>query len=623
MKEWLVTDGHGAFAMGTETGVRTRKYHGFFMNVPGRSTSALFLDLEIECCGHQLWPHCYSGQNVPVFYPDPKQIEVKFSTDPYVHWKWKLPEGELEFSVTACLPRGIQLAWKWLANKTTDSQINGERLFRVRPFIAGRDIHSTGGDVWRRKSSNDHHGLMQAITDSGHTLDITELCDTNELSWLENPHWYRSFFYQQEAERGYPANEDLFSSGEWRKSAHDSFQFTLQLNTSNANQQKRPDKCLKINKQHPIMNFVLNEPPGIVAGFPWFGEWGRDTFISLPGIVAARIQAGEDPKTVMKWATHLLKRWSAWVSDFGMLPNLIEPSGEPQWESADGTLWWCHSLAALWQISLGNKTGFEKFVEDFSPLLKTVIRTIKQGRHRFLQFSDDDGLLIATCEHGSWMDARVHGKAVTPRLGKLPEINALWFQAQCLDFLWDNITQSLPSALVTLGKKALQCGTQGIEKHRPNRIFFHSLPLAPSFVLNNHSALEQDMSWITACLWTPVGLRTLDPDHPHYHKQYLGSQEQRDNAYHQGTAWGWLGGHYEMALARLNKNTRKEMTFPSATLAMMPIQGHIVEVFDPELPFTPRGAPAQAWSLACFEEAKARQSWELDLKLSDLLVRHR
>src|SRR5205823_4623140 len=154
--------------------------------------------------------------------------------------------------------------------------------------------------------------------------------------------------------------------------------------------------------------------------------------------------------------------------------------------------------------------------------------------------------------HSTWMDARVNGIAVTPRMGRLPEINALWFQARCLHALWltenrAGADPALLSQLEALGKQALECK----EPHRPNTIFLHSLPLSPSFVMREQEALGADLAGIAERFWTPVGLRTLDASDPHFHAHCVGNQDQRDFSYHQGPAWAWLGGHYLMARARL------------------------------------------------------------------------
>jgi hypothetical protein len=209
---------------------------------------------------------------------------------------------------------------------------------------------------------------------------------------------------------------------------------------------------------------------------------------------------------------------------------------------------------------------------------------------------------------------------VTPRLGALPEINALWFQAHCLHWIWTKSKSTDADEIKRLGKLVLGCK----EVDRPNMIFLHSIPLAPSFVLNDSRSLGTDLKIALDKLWTPVGLRTLSPNHPGYRPRCEGDQTTRDQAYHQGPPWGWLGGHFEMARNRfmgaLAGENPEDIKKTSQAEWNNPIAGHLPELFDAEFPFTPRGTPAQAWSLACAEEATARRKGRVDAKLTQLLA---
>jgi 4-alpha-glucanotransferase len=305
-----------------------------------------------------------------------------------------------------------------------------------------------------------------------------------------------------------------------------------------------------------------------------------------------------------------------------MIPNVLEKSGVPQWESCDGTLWWCHALAAIWaQASAEGGDGagsVSRALEtEYSPILAAAIASIEAGLHRGLRLADN-GLLEVTEAHSTWMDARVDGKAVSPRLGALPEINALWFQARCLHGIWTRREGFDARALKKLGRAAL---SQCLEVERPNGVFLHSVPLAPSFVLRDTAALSARLKLIATSLWTPVGLRTLSPTHSEYRPRYSGDQRERDQTYHQGLPWAWLGGHYQMARARLARKTGlPEIRFESGDPAWGPLAGHVAELFDAEPPFAPRGAPAQAWSLACFEEEAARRRSRVDAHLTRVLA---
>lgn len=430
-------------------------------------------------------------------------------------------------------------------------------------------------------------------------------------------------------DRGYAATEDLYSAG-----------FTeIELNPGEscdwiiAEDRNDLSEVITLHKRSraKIFDFVLTRPAGIIAGLPWFGEWGRDTFISLPGIAASAIKLGNDPAGATTWTNEILHRWGTWIERSGMLPNIIEKDGQAQWESADATLWWCHSLASLWMFSLCPPHPFIEIQQEFTRLLNRAIDSIRSGKHRFLK-ENKKGLLEVTDPHATWMDARVDGAAVTPRMGVLPDINALWFQARCLQWIWSDLGDF--SQIEDLGQSVLEIR----EEERPNMIFLHSIPLAPSFILQNWEKFEEDLLKIGETFWTPVGLRTLDPHHPNYQPSYIGIQKSRDTVYHQGPAWGWLGGQFEAARLRmlnhlddLQPRTRAAKLassesrasfnnyahlFSNDFLQRMPIYGHIAELFDAENPYTPRGAPAQAWSLACLEEATTRFNLKVDLRLS-------
>lgn len=589
LKEWLVTDGKGGFAMGTDSGIRCRKYHGFYQGIAGRAETAWLSDLSIECDGQELWPHQYSGPEGPVAHPRIK-VPPEFRSEPWPEWTWQLGSGRLAFRIESARPqRGIRLVFSWApANKARVE-------LRVRPFFAMRDLHSIGGREWRLEDSG-NHGRVVAV-DGRQAFLLWEGAD-----WCANPDWYRRFHYAEEEARGYVAEEDLFSAGFFRVALPARPSHSCLLVSDRLPERRSPRS--RARPSHPMRDFVLEEPPGIVAGFPWFGEWGRDSFVSLPGIVAARLRAGESPGAVADWSAGLLEEWGSWIDRSGMIPNLVEKGGAHQWESADATLWWIHSVAALWSM------GFERLARPQEARVGEALRAIAAGRHLFLRLASD-GLLEVTEPHTTWMDARVEGRAVTPRTGKLPEINALWFQAHALHKLLGR-----NGGLAELEPLARAAEVAITETERPNRIFLHSLPLAPSFVFG----VFRDAAWCSAWarrdvarirdrLWTPAGLRTLDPAHPDYRPSCAGSQRQRDEAYHQGAVWPWLGGHFEMAADRIGISTAQ--TSPPER----PIEGHLPEICDAEAPFRARGAPAQAWSLATLEEAAFRRRLGIDQKV--------
>lgn len=465
------------------------------------------------------------------------------------------------------------------------------------------------------------------------------LCADGEWSWIDRADWYRRFRYSDEAERGYPSDENLFTAGEFKTELGSS---PVRLRLAREIEVFPETGLVEKSPRPAVEDFVLKYPAGIVAGFPWFGEWGRDTFIALPGVAQGLLEAGGDPGDVQGWSAEVFARWGQWIHVSGMLPNLIEEEGSHQWESADATLWWCHAAAAVWMMSLHPQSSFAGIEKRLTPTLSAAISSIRAGSHLFLR-EQEDGLLEVTEPHTTWMDARIDLIPVTPRTGALPEINALWFQARCLQALWANagkgLSRTAMSELTELGRRCLRLAET--ETERPNSVFLHSVPLAPFFVLGKIApevAREENADFLRLRerFLTPVGLRTLSPADSKYHSRCVGTQRERDLAYHQGPAWGWLGGHYEMAKDRLRDRLKAEgraremPTFPEPDLdealsemvmKSMPIENHIAELFDAEPPYSARGAPAQAWSLACRIEARARKRLGSDARLTEILAR--
>jgi hypothetical protein len=618
-EEWLVTDHQGGFAMGTTSGIRTRKYHSFYAGIAGRAETVFLADIELRFNGNSLWPHLYASPGAPVVYPDPLLVATSFAYEPdrgLPRWRWTLPGGRLAFGIEPGASCGIRLSWKW--QRGSRGTAPAPAFLEVRPFWSMRTLHGIGGMRWKLRMEDSARGRVANIGSEEGTHAWCGL--EGPWTWREEPIWHERFSYPQEAARGYAAQEDLYSEGVFKVDlakprAH---QAAWNLSDRREGAHPHPQFPAAPRARTPVkaLDFVLRGPAGVCAGYPWFGEWGRDTFIALPGIVAA--WGGKDASG---WAQEILSRWGAWIVDRGMIPNVLEKNSKPQWDSADGTLWWCHALAALWAQSLAEGGDGAKILQEtYSSVLAAAIASIRSGMHRALILADT-GLLEVTEPHATWMDARVGGVAVTPRTGALPEINALWFQARCLHEIWSgpearSASDSPP--LEQLGRASLsQCN----ELDRPNRIFLHSVPLAPSFVLRDSAALGEQLKSISELLWTPVGLRTLAPVNPAYRPSYLGDQHARDQGYHQGPPWAWLGGHYEMARMRLVRKSKiPEIKFVPGASEWSSISGHAAELFDAEPPHAPRGTPAQAWSIACFEEAAARRRLRVDAHLTRVLA---
>ena len=350
----------------------------------------------------------------------------------------------------------------------------------------------------------------------------------------------------------------------------------------------------------------------VIAGYPWFGDWGRDTMIALPGLTLATGR--------LESARRILETFARFV-DRGMLPNVFPGAGDrPDYNTVDAALWYVEAWRAYLEAARDRAALSRVF-----PVLESIIDWHVRGTRYGIGMDPADSLLRAG-EPGvqlTWMDAKVGDWVVTPRIGKPVEINALWYNALCVMAGFARQLEKPTERYETLAAQVragyarfirpesglfdVLDGPAGDDASvRPNQIFAVSLP---------HSPLSADIqaAVVAECareLLGSYGLRSLSPAHPDYRPRYQGGVWERDGSYHQGPLWGWLLGHYALAHYRVNGNAA------AAQRLLEPVQDHlrdaglgtISEIFDGDPPHTPRGAPAQAWSVACVLEAW----WRLD-----------
>jgi 4-alpha-glucanotransferase len=360
----------------------------------------------------------------------------------------------------------------------------------------------------------------------------------------------------------------------------------------------------------------LFDGAAVVAGYPWFADWGRDTFIALPGLTLAT------GRYVV--ARRILETWAHFIQD-GLLPNLLPENGNgAEYNSADAALWYIEAWRAYYQ-----HTQDLAAVRHALPLLKSIVDAYTQGTHFGIGLDPTDGLMRAGMPGSqvTWMDARVDGVPATPRCGKPVEINALWYNAlRTLEALTARFGEDpalyAGQAMRTRagftrfihpdgGLYDVLDGPDGNEALlRPNQILavsLHHSPLDPN-------AQKHVVQHVARHLLTSYGLRTLAPFEPAYHPRYQGSVVERDSSYHQGPVWAWLLGHYALAEYRVSGNAAQ------ARALLEPMRDHlqnaglgsISELFDGDAPHCSRGAPCQAWSVACTLYAWHRLTCELE-----------
>ena len=637
-QEWLETDGLGGFASGTATGIRTRRYHALLLTATTPPTGRVVLvngfDAWIETASgsFSLSSQCYAPD---VLGGDGTQRIETFGWEPWPHWIYKLEDGtriELEIFGVKGEPMTC-LSWKLLGPSRE------VKLF-VRPFLSGRDYHSLhksnsafrfDAELNRDRVSWEPYPSLPAIT-----------ALTNG-QYMHDPHWYYHFLYEEERACGLDCEEDLAAPGviSWELGKDKA---ALILTTTEHAATRLPAIVkpvelfhrLRVSEQERRKKFpsrlhkaaeayVVSGRQGktILAGYPWFTDWGRDTFIALRGLCLATGRLDDARQILLAWANAVSQ---------GMLPNRFPDQGEqPEFNAVDASLWFviavhyyleaCRSRRG--ETSLANQKSGQSLLTS-APTRKKLLAAVEaildgysQGT-RFGIRADNDGLLMAG-QPGvqlTWMDAKVGDWVVTPRIGKPVEIEALWLNALWIgsqhDARWIPLLErgrdSFDARFWNKDRRMLydvvdvnhQPGAVD-PSFRPNQILaLGGLPLR--LVDDNRAFLIVEA--VKDHLWTPLGLRSLAPGEPGYVPHYYGGISERDGAYHQGTVWPWLLGAYVDAWTWVHRNApgtkreaRRQYLQPLLDHLEEAGLGHISEIADAEAPHTPRGCPFQAWSV--------------------------
>nr|HEX4314603.1 amylo-alpha-1,6-glucosidase [Kofleriaceae bacterium] len=621
-REWLESDGLGGFAMGCADGIRTRRYHGTLLVAtrPPEGRMLLVADLEVYAetpAGRfGLSSHDY---NRGYLHPDGATRIASFAYRPWPTWEWLLPDGT-RLRGELVVPHGrpaTMLRWTKLAGPAGDAV-----FLHVRPMLAPRDYHSThhANPAFRFEPETAGERVTWRPYDGVPAIHAI----ANGL-YQHSPDWYRDVYYAMEDRRGLPCMEDLASPGEFTFDLSQPAALALSIDADVAvGLAGSPSAAARVEAVFASERtrrarfaspldlsadaYVVQRGAGqtVIAGYPWFSDWGRDTFISLRGLCLATGR--------FDVARRVLLEWSGVVSD-GMLPNRFdEGNASPEYNSVDAALWYV--IAADAYIQAASATG------DDRAKLERAIDAIVAGyaagtRHRIR--CDDDGL-IAAGEHGfqlTWMDAKLGDWVVTPRIGKPVEIQALWINALAIagrrTAKWRDLCEKARASFVErfwnhdAGQlyDVVDCDhSPGALDGacRPNQVFaIGGLPLA---VLDGERA-KRVVDAAFAALWTPAGPRSLAEGDPRYSPTYGGGAADRDRVYHNGPVWPWLVGPFVEAWVRVRGNTadakrdaRARFLDPLMTRLEIAGLGHIAEICEGGSPHTPVGCPFQAWSLA-------------------------
>jgi len=661
-KEWLLTNGRGSYASSTIAGCNTRAYHGLLIGSlmpPAHRVMALSNCLEMVISKSGIF-NLSTFEFPDKFAPTGFGYLKKFRRDLGVHFDYELANAELTKSVY--LVRDTDT----VAIVYDFTRLNEPVDFVSRPFVGLRNFHGLQKSyamLCSKWLGSDADGLLVRHWMPG-SCELRLSCPSAKFE--KDPQWWFNFTYRHDRERGQDFTEDLWAPGFFKCRIDSPAKIVLwaSLGPPKAGRKHNPVKnkdidtvCKDLHKYReglrnqvakaksefriPVANgrsanqnlrignrkyfemlclaadqlvtkrqTTKGNSTTILAGYPWFADWGRDAFISLPGLLLIPGRFEEAKSVLTTFAA---------VADEGMIPNRFDDNSDStHFNSVDASLWFINAAFQYLRTTDDSKT----FMQELMPTIRWIIDSYQKGT-RFGIHADTDGLIIAGDEQTqlTWMDAKCDGIAFTPRYGKAVEVNALWYNSLCLlaEFYaerneenakrYGSMAEKVRSSFCELfwndSKGYLNdcILPDGLidDSLRPNQIFAVSLNFSPLSEQQQASVVEV----VKNHLLTPYGLRTLNPDAADYKGEYTGSMWQRDEAYHQGTVWPYLIGPFIEAYLKVNEFSTESKN--QAAEFIEPLLGHLTEdgclgsiseIFDGDEPHKPKGCFAQAWSVA-------------------------
>ncbi len=663
-REWLLTDGAGGYAMGTASGVPTRRYHGLLV-------SALLPPVERVMLLHStadiLWLHPDTPRARPIdlaafAFLDGTRLTggpdrlVQFAIGDEAVWTYDVGDG-------AVLTKRLYLH-EYRAAATLRYELEGAHgMIECRPLLGLRDHHHLN------HAEDEHVRLAGTACGTSATIQRGEITMTldavggSNASFTAKPDWWHGLEYQHESSRGYDHTESLFCPGSFylgleepamliaRLGGHaedddlrawppvglvekqSRIEFDTQATLSDRGHDEEEDRCIEALVR-AADQFVVRRAPtpraardehcdlSIMAGYPWFADWGRDAMISMPGLM---LNQGRTKEAASLLATF------AHAEDRGMIPNRFsDEDGEPEYNTVDASLWFVHSVCKLAE-ACDDREIQNQIRRELIPACLEVVDGYVAGTRYGIKVDPADGLVMAGDETTqlTWMDAQRDGTVFTPRFGKPVEIQALWQSSlRSLAALVEpgdvprsrDLTSRADAAAESIRRhfwcdehgcaydrlEPTKSGWRQVFELRPNQLFLVSLPHMPI-------SLQRARSLVQVCrerLWTPMGMRTLDVHDGAYRGRFDGSIRELDAAYHNGTAWPWLLGPMAEAWlvaheysAEACHEARHMVSFMVRDLVdpASPSLGQSYEVYDGDTapkPQQPGGCPAQAWSIA-------------------------
>jgi predicted glycogen debranching enzyme len=639
-REWLETNGLGGFASSTIVGLNTRRYHALLVAAANPPVGRLLLlskleeTLVIDGKRFDLSANRYPG----VVHPQGFRYLKQFRLDPFPVFTYEMEGIEIEKSVF--MIHGANSTVIQYELKKKDPELLKNQRLEIRPLIAFRDYHSL---------THENSALNSAVQERSGVASVSPYPGLPSLHLAHNAielrktgDWYRNFTYDAERERGLDFSEDLFNpfllSFDLR--LHRQASIIASTETRDVAQGAEYRHAEITRRQQAFVASPIEDSfsrslaaasdqylvsrgneKSVIAGYHWFGDWGRDTMIALPGLTLVTGKS-EIARSILRiFAKHV---------DQGMLPNRFPDAGEtPEYNTVDATLWFFEAARAYLAFTHDLEFVRDELYPMFADIIAWHIRGTRYG------IKVDDSGLLASGERGlqlTWMDAKVGDWVVTPRRGKPVEVQALWYNALCImeglaSRFGDEASRERYRSMAAIAHQSfnrlfwneeLGClydvvnGTRPDSSIRPNQIFAVSLP---------HSMLSTErarkvVGKVEEHLLTPFGLRTLAPSDSQYRGHYTGGPIERDGAYHQGTVWPWLLGPFITAYVKVNLGSDEARR--QARTWLSPLEshladaglGHISEIFEGDAPHRPCGCIAQAWSVAeilrvCVEVVRA------------------
>ena len=632
-REWLVTNGIGGYASSTLSGANTRRYHGLLVPAfsPPLGRAVLLSKVEEEVRVEDQLYQLSANKYPSVVQPQGFRHLNYYSSRPVPCFTYIFHEETVVLEKRVWMAHGKNTVYlQYTLIKAPEPVRLG-----IVPLLAYKDYHSEQHrwDGFLGVTTAEGEGKVQFLAyPTAHPLHMEM---PPNFAFSEHSGWFFNFEHPREQERGLDSTEDLFCPGRFDGllSPGQTVTFVATVETEPATE---ADGALKAEeaRQHKLLartdvscadqlyetlvlaadQFVIEKSDRvpratILAGYPWFADWGRDTMIALPGLclTTGRFDLARDILSSFAEAVHN-----------GLLPNRFSDNGGgAEYNTVDASLWFFHAVYAYAEAS-----GDWEFAQnEMLPVLQKMLQSHIEGTDYRIGVDPADGLLHAG-EPGvqlTWMDAKVGDWVVTPRIGKPVEINALWHNALCVtsklaeragqtDFAADCSRRAdlvKTSFGAAFWNPAANClfDVIGGDGHpdaslRPNQIFAVSLPFP---VIEGEQA-KSVVEAVAEHLLTPFGLRTLAPGSPEYRPVYgPGDPTFRDGAYHQGTVWPWLLGAFADAHLQVYGDKAKTRTLLKSLLCGGLTEygvGSLAEIFDGDAPHAPNGCPAQAWSVA-------------------------